>query len=453
LQGIAVTRSGIRSGELRGALAGIATIDLLSFYFYIGETRGRALGGGAPIDWFAEVLSRAPVRALVIAIGIAGAVAFARAAGRLVAGLFPFIALTLLSTVHARLFGSPWRHLYYSGLCLLGWLMGLMASRVGGRPSAESYARLGSLALLGAAYLNAGISKLAFGGFEWTSGAPIQAAVVAQDGLVRDSLVSAYRSWVVMSPAVVGLFSLATVIFELAGPLMMLGGPARAIVALGLLSMHLNIYLLTHILYWQSMVLLILLGLLPYEETSPPQAPALPMLGSSWGFIGSVVTLSVAALLAIGHQHQRYNARAAGRAAPNTPPGRIAERPPSPPVRIAAPAPTPPPSQEPPSRRIGPFSLGDHVMEEWSIEALSRTAGGFTVTLLGPAGRARFEVNCADVEHRSPFDVGSAHIFYSLDVPFPIVQPLGNVLRDRVQTAAAPHDPCQVMSEWMQSAP
>src|SRR2546429_612054 len=84
----------------------------------------------------------------------AGALAFARGAGRLVAGLVPFIALMLLSSVHARLFGSPWRHLYYSGLCLFGWLMGLMVSRVGGRPSDESYARIGSLALLGAAYLN-----------------------------------------------------------------------------------------------------------------------------------------------------------------------------------------------------------------------------------------------------------------------------------------------------------
>src|SRR5262249_49937698 len=183
-----------------------------------------------------------------------------------------------LSSVHARLFGSPFRHLYYSGLCLSGWLTGLMVSRAGGSPSDESYARIGSVALLGAAYLNAGISKVAFGGFEWAGGAPIQAVIVAQDGLVPDGLVSAYRSWVVMSPAVVGLFSLSTMIFELAGPLMILGGRTRAIVALGLLSMHLNIYVLTHILYWESMVLLVLLGILPYEETPQPQAAALPML-------------------------------------------------------------------------------------------------------------------------------------------------------------------------------
>ena len=435
-----MTRISLRLDMVRGALAGLAVIDLVSFYFFIGEARERALGAGAPIGWFEAVLSRAPVRVLVIAIGIAGAVVFARATARLVAGLLPFVALMLLSSVHAQLFGSPWRHMYYTGLCLFGWLLGLMAARVEGRPTDESYAQVGSLALLGAAYLNAGISKLAFGGFEWAWGAPIQAVVVAQDGLVRDSLLSAYRSWIVMSPAVVGFFSLATVIFELAGPLMMLGGRVGVIVALGLLSMHLNIYVLTHILYWQSMVLLVLLGVLPHEERRPSKAAPLPMLASPRRFVGSVVTLSVGALLAIGHQHHRYNAWAAPRAAH------------TPPVHLAEPAPPPPPPQRSPSQRIGPFSLGDHVTDEWSIEALSPTDGGFTVTLLGPAGRARFEVNCADVEHRSPFDVGAAHIFYSRDVPFPIVQPLGSALRDRVRSAAAPHDPCQAVNDWTQPA-
>jgi hypothetical protein len=434
-----VRRSVIRLAQVRGALAGIAIIDLLSFYFFIGEAREHALAGGASIDGLVAVLSRAPVRALVIAVGIAGAMAFARAAGRLVAGLFPFLALMLLSSVHARLFGSPWRHLYYSGLCLLGWLMGLMVSRTGGRPSDESYARMGSVALLGAAYLNAGISKLAFGGLEWTSGAAIQAVVVAQDGLVRDGLLSAYRAWVAMSPAVVAFFSLATVVFELAGPLMMLGDRVRVIVAIGLLGMHLNIYLLTHILYWESMVLLIVFGVLPNEETPQPRAAAPPMLASRRAFIASVATLGVATLIAIGHQRDRYHARAPGHADRNTRPARLAE-----------PAPSPLPSQSPPPRRIGPFSLGDRITEEWSIDALSPTDGGFSITLLGPAGRAAFEVNCTDVEHRSPFDAGSAHI-YARDVRFAVVEAVGNVLRDRVWTAARPRDPCEAVKDWTRS--
>jgi hypothetical protein len=447
LQGIAVRRSGIRSAELRGVLAGIAVIDLLSFYVFIGQARERALESGTPIGSFLAGFSQPPVRALVIVIGIAGAVAFARSAGRLVAGLFPLVALMLLSTVHAHLFGSPWRHMYYSGLCLSGWLIGLVASRVGGNPSDESYARIGSLALVGAAYLNAGISKLAFGGLEWASGVPIQAVIVAQDGLVRDGLLSTYRSWAVMSPAVAASFSLATMIFELAGPLMLLGGPLRPIVALGLLGMHLNIYVLTDILYWQSMVFLIVLGILPYQEAPEPRPAPLPILASRRGFIGSVIALSAVGLLAIGHQHHRYNAWATGRA-PNPPPERVAE---PAPVDLVEPPPVHP-AEPPPPQRIGPFSLGEQVTDEWSIEALTRTDGGFTVTLHGPAGRARFEVTCTG-EGRSPFDVGSAHILYFRDVPLPVAERIGNALRDRVRTATAPHDPCEVVNAWLREFP
>ena len=55
-----MTRISLRLDMVRGALAGLAVIDLVSFYFFIGEARERALGAGAPIGWFEAVLSRAP---------------------------------------------------------------------------------------------------------------------------------------------------------------------------------------------------------------------------------------------------------------------------------------------------------------------------------------------------------------------------------------------------------
>ena len=78
---------------------------------------------------------------------------------------------------------------------------GLELGRHRGAATDESLARIGSIALLGAAYLNAGISKLAFGGIDWLSGLPIQAVVVGQDGLVADSILSSYRTWVAETPA------------------------------------------------------------------------------------------------------------------------------------------------------------------------------------------------------------------------------------------------------------
>jgi uncharacterized membrane protein YphA (DoxX/SURF4 family) len=169
--------------------------------------------------------------------------------------------LTVLSTAHTQLSGSPFRHLFFSGLCLAGWLVGLGVQRQRGAPEDESLARVGSIALLGAAYLSSGLSKLVYGGNEWLSGLPLQAAILGQQGLVPDGWASVGRSWVVATPAATSFLSFTTVGLELAGPLMLVGPRLRRSVALGLSAMHLNIYVLTaHILYWESIVLLIVFG-------------------------------------------------------------------------------------------------------------------------------------------------------------------------------------------------
>ncbi len=104
-------------------------------------------------------------------------------------------------------------------------------------------------------------------------GLPIQAVVVGQDSLVADSILSSYRTWVAETPAAASLFAIATVGFELAGPLMIAGRKTRLCVALGLLAMHANIYVLTRILYWESMVLLGLWVLRQPAETRPWRSP------------------------------------------------------------------------------------------------------------------------------------------------------------------------------------
>src|SRR6185295_4978241 len=137
---------------------------------------------GIAISPFAELFSRTMVRGVIVLIGVVSAVAFGWRPGRLWEGLLSLGALIVLSTAHAQLFGSPWRHLFYSGVCLSGWLLGLVVSRRRGARLDESYARVGSIALLGAAYFNAGISKIVFGGAGWMSGLPIQAAIIGQVG-------------------------------------------------------------------------------------------------------------------------------------------------------------------------------------------------------------------------------------------------------------------------------
>jgi uncharacterized membrane protein len=418
---------------LRTLLAVVVIADLLSFYFFLGDARAAAVAGGTTLSGFNDVFSRTAVRGTVVLIGIAAAVAFAGRPGRLWQGMVALAALALLSTAHAQLFGSPWRHLFFSGLCLLGWLLGLAFSRRHEAPSDESYARTGSIALLGAAYLSSGISKIVYGGPEWLSGLPVQVAIIGQDGLVSDSLFSPYRSWVVATPVAASLLSVATVALELAGPLMLAGRRTRACVALGLFAMHANIYLLTtYILYWESMVLLAAFGLSSDEPSAEPESgtPASVRLQGP-AFAAAVALLTLSTLLAIGHQARRHARSAAGPEALPSPP----------------PAPAIAPLQQ-----VGPFAVGQTLAESWTVASLDWSDGGFVIALSGKPGLARFGLSCAPSEHRGPFDLGAARIFYFHDLEFRELEAVGWAVREEVRRATEGRDVCATLASWRSSA-
>lgn len=417
---------------LRVALAAVIVLDLVSLYLFLGEARAAAMERGMVLGAFTGLLSHRAVSGSLLLLGGAAAIAFALRPGRLWEGAVALLALMLLSSAHAQLFGSPWRHLFYSGLCLSGWLLGLIVSRRDGAPTDESYARTGAIALLGAAYFNAGISKLVYGGFDWTSALPIQSAVVGQDGLVADDAVSAYRAWVVNTPVAGMAFSVATVCFELAGPLMLLGRRARLAVAGGLLAMHANIYVLTPILYWESMFLLAVLALYP-----DPLAPKEPATGRLPAFNGrpyrvALIALFLCALVGIAHQARRYaQTNAAPAAVPHVAP-----------VPAAAPEP----------QQIGPFTVGQALADSWSVESLRLSDQGVIVAVAHPSGRARFELTCADSPHTSPLDLGPAHIFYSSDLDFGDFEAAGRAVQAQLREASGGQDPCARLSAWRTSA-
>ena len=242
-------------------LAIIVVIDLVSFWFFLGDARATSIANATEYGFLTAIVSGAVVRTVLAVIAISAAVIFAIRPAQTIPGLAALLTLMLFSHAHADLFGSPWRHMFFSGVCLAGWLLGLQISKRGAADGDESYAKIGALALLGAAYCNAGISKFVFSGGDWINGVAIQGAIVGQDGLIGDSPLSAYRSWAVTTPWAATVFSVATVFFESAGVLMPLGGIVCPIIAAGLAAMHINIYLLTHhIVYWQSVVLLIAFG-------------------------------------------------------------------------------------------------------------------------------------------------------------------------------------------------
>lgn len=426
---------------LRTVLTIVVLTDLVWLFFLLDEAHQIGLANGA-LNSFNDLVSRTWIRGAIALVGVLGALAFRRGPGRLWEGVAALAALTVLNTAHAQLFGSPWRHLFFSGLCLSGWLLGLGVSRRQGAPGDESYARTGSLALLSAAYFNAGISKFVYGGIDWLSGVPIQATIVAQDGLVRDSVLSSYRAWVVYTPWAASFFSFATVAFELGAPLMLVGRRTRACVALGLFAMHANIFGLTAILYAESMVLLLAFGLLP-EPTRQAIDPTAPSRSGGRLFTVAAGVLGVCAVLAVWHQARRYAQSQAGepsaRSVPSAPPT-VTEMPLLPTataVRLHA---------------VGPLAVGQRVADGWTVAALDLSDGGVVATLSGPRGQVALELTCAATPYRSPFDLGPAHIFYSGALAFDDLRPAGAAVQRIVQHASAGGNVCAKLAEWRMAA-
>lgn len=418
---------GLRPAPLRWTVALIAVADLAWFPAILDEARATATATDA-FTWLTDLLSRPLPRLLLIGLGAGAALRFARRPGRLWAGLILLVVLGLLNTVQAQLYGSPWRHLYYGGLCLGGWLLGLGYARRRGAPGDEWYARAGALALLSAAYFNAGLSKLVYAGPQWLLGLPIQAVVVAQDGLAGGGLLGAYRVVVVETPALAAVLASLTVLLELAGPLMLVGPRLRAVVALGLVGMHANIFLMTHIPYWEAVVFLLAFG---FSADPPPAAAPVPVpSGSGRRAALAAALLAAVAVAGVVHQSRRYHERQAAR-----------------PPAGGEPA---PPAVQPPERRlrvIGPFRVGQSPAADWAIVGLEPSDTGFIVRLEGGRGAAAFEVTCAESPHRSPFDLDGVHVFYSSALPFEALEEAGVAVRDAVR-AAAGGDPCARIGEW-----
>jgi hypothetical protein len=405
----------LRLPHLRVALAAVVLFDLGSLCVFLGDL-GQPIAGA---DTWSRTIASWLWRAGIATLGTVATVQFARRPGRLLAGVIALICLAILSTAHGRLFGSPWRHLFFSGLCLAGWLLGLAHARWQGRPHDEAMARMGGLALLSAAYLNGGISKLAFGGQEWLSGVTIQALVLGQDGLVAEGPLGLVRAWVVHTPAVAAMLAWATTAFELGAPLMLSRGPLRPIVALGLVAMHATIYATTGILYPESMALLVLFAVV----SDPGVLPTEPR--ESRTFRWQVGVLAVLAALAIVHQARRFRESEVSTTQPRA-------------VTL---------------ERLGPFSTGQTVARDWSIEALEVGERRFTLALTSHLGRVRFDFTC-DPQAASPFDLGRGHLSYRTDplLPFATVEPLGQVLRQVVRDAIAQDDVCSAWTHWIGTA-
>ncbi len=260
----------------------------------IGDTLSLA---GAPrvvssSTLFSAALASPSIRWAIVAVGVAAAARFGAGAGRWRAGVVALVALGFLATAFAEVAGGPARNLYFSGVTMLGWIIGILYHRAD-----ERFAHAGATALLGAAYLSAGISKLAYSGMPWLDGVQIQAIVLSQDGLVPDGVLAALRTALVSAPKITLALTLATVALELSGPLLLGGRKVRRVVAFGLVGMHTCIFLLGGISYVSAVVLLLVVAFAddaPSHDRSEAPAPR-------W-LMPATVACALAAVFAIAHQ-------------------------------------------------------------------------------------------------------------------------------------------------------
>jgi hypothetical protein len=400
-----------RAHRTRIALSIVLAIDLPLLAYFLGEARARA----ASPSHIASAIAIAPVRWGIAAIGIAAVLAFARRAGRIRPGLVALIALGILSHAHAALFGSPWRHLYVSGLCLLGWLVGLAYDRKN-----EIYARTGAIALLGASYFSAGASKLVYGGLGWISGLTLRHTMLGQDGLVGDGILAGLRHAVVAHPWAGALLACATIAFELGGALFLVGPRTRALVASGLIAMHLSIFLLTGIAYVESVLLLAVFGF----PLAAPEHDAQPDKAVSWRAtlaIGGPLLLACA----IGMAFQGARSRDLMN------------------------APLPRAQTAPAMQSLGPFHVGDRI-EGFDIESLSVAPDSAVLSLRRGARELAFDLTCSGAHGRGPYDDGALHVYYRpTSLPRTELDAVGNTVRQRIHAAAQGH-PCPALHDWIE---
>lgn len=424
---------------LRIGLASLVALDVVGYFFFVDDARTRAQAAGASWGWLTEWVSSTPGRGLLLVVGLVSVVSFARRPGRLWAGALALGVLVLLSSAHTQLFGSPWRHMFFSGLCLLGWLAGLALARADDRPGDESYAVTGARALLGSAYLSASLSKLLYGGVGWVDGTTIQASVINQTGLVVDTWLDAYRSWVAFSPTIAAALAVGTIVVESAGPALLGPKRIRALAAFGLWAMHFNIFLLTGIMYWESMVLLVLFGLPFGGPLGGPlgglakRAPRSAALLGNRVFVPLVGLLGIAWVVGVGYQGARHHARGPE---PSRPQDDAEATSPPPPTGVT---------------RIGPFGRGRD-LAGWSVTSLHVDEDALRVEVQGPDGRAVFRLTCEPSPHTSPFDLGDAHVFYEGEVSDAQIQTVGEALRQEIERATAGRDVCETWRVWREDA-
>jgi hypothetical protein len=264
---MATLDDGMSRAPLRVGIALLGAIDAVGLAMQIHRTGKSEISHPFAPQFLFALHDRPITLVLIVAAAIASFAAFAVRRRSITAGLLALALLAVLSESHAALVGGPARSFYVVGAVTLGWVFGLGYARgvsAGGLhhpvASEERLAEIGALGAFAATYVGAAASKLIIGGADWADANHLRAIVASQHPVGDSSLLGLYADTVVNHGALSEAFGFATLVIQLGAFMLLVSPTTRKVWTVAILAFHLNVLLLVHIIYAESVVIALLFG-------------------------------------------------------------------------------------------------------------------------------------------------------------------------------------------------
>jgi hypothetical protein len=252
---------------LRWILAAVAASDVVSLAVVAHQARLGAGLRGSPTSGLAAALASLPGLVLIAGCSLVALALFASRRASIVTGLVALAGLAALEHTQAAFFlGGHQRSYFSGGAALAGWIFGLVfASQMRSRGVARSafpgedemLGEAGAVAGLAATYVDASLSKLMRKGILWIDATTLRSAILTNHDIDDSSPLAALGRFVVENDWVARALSLSTLAIQLGAIVYVLGPRARIVWGTMLLAFHVNVALLTGIVYLKACILLL----------------------------------------------------------------------------------------------------------------------------------------------------------------------------------------------------
>ena len=275
---------------VRGVIGALVAFDVVVVAYLVAVRAASPISHPLAPAWLLVAGGRPWIAALMAAPALFAAVRFVSRPRAWVAGAIMLVSAGALNEALAVLYEGPMRAFFSSGGVLAGWMAGLLYAKcLGGEARqprrAEALAEIGACAALAATYVGSISSKLLRQGFSWADATSLQGMIFSQQRLDRPWLLREYAAlvgshgWIALTLAALTLLAQGSMIFYPWSP------RGRAISGSLVLAFHVNVMLLTPIVFSTPMILLVVLSypwprvearLRGRASTSVPQPPDVP---------------------------------------------------------------------------------------------------------------------------------------------------------------------------------